>query len=70
MFTMAKLRDGSTYLEGHLTANDYYAEKESVTGHWVAKPPSASVSPAAQSQRRTKHLNDCAAISTLSPAGG
>lgn len=37
MFTMAKLRDGSTYLEGHLTANDYYAEKESVTGRWVGQ---------------------------------
>lgn len=34
---MAKLRDGSTYLEGHLTANDYYAEKESVTGRWVGQ---------------------------------
>jgi conjugative relaxase-like TrwC/TraI family protein len=37
MFTMAKLRDGSTYFEGHLTANDYYAENESVTGCWVGQ---------------------------------
>ena len=34
---MAKLRDGSTYLANHLTANDYYAEKESVTGVWVGQ---------------------------------
>ena len=37
MFTMAKLRDGSTYLANHLSANDYYAEKESVTGVWVGQ---------------------------------
>ena len=37
MFTMAKLYDGSTYLGEHLTANDYYAEKESVTGRWVGQ---------------------------------
>ncbi len=35
MFTMAKIRNGSTYLGNHLTANDYYSEKESVTGEWV-----------------------------------
>ncbi|MBI5771178.1 MAG: relaxase domain-containing protein [Verrucomicrobia bacterium] len=34
---MAKLRDGSTYLANHLTANDYYSEKESVTGVWVGQ---------------------------------
>ena len=34
---MAKLYDGSTYLAEHLTANDYYAEKESVTGRWVGQ---------------------------------
>lgn len=34
---MAKLRDGSTYLANHLSANDYYAEKESVTGVWVGQ---------------------------------
>lgn len=37
MFTMAKLRNGSTYLANHLSANDYYAEKESVTGVWVGQ---------------------------------
>jgi len=37
MFTMAKLRDGSTYLANHLSANDYYAEKETVTGVWVGQ---------------------------------
>src|SRR5476649_1435004 len=37
MFTMAKLRSGSTYLGEHLTANDYYSEKESVTGVWVGQ---------------------------------
>jgi conjugative relaxase-like TrwC/TraI family protein len=34
---MAKLRDGSTYLANHLSANDYYAEKESVTVVWVGQ---------------------------------
>ena len=34
MFTMAKIRDGSTYLDNHLRANDYYAEGESVVGRW------------------------------------
>lgn len=31
---MAKIRDGSTYLGQHLTANDYYCEQETVTGRW------------------------------------
>ena len=35
MFTMAKIRNGSTYLGNHLTANDYYSEKESVEGEWT-----------------------------------
>lgn len=44
MFTMAKIRDGSTYLGQHLTANDYYSEHESVTGLGMpsgvcARPP-------------------------------
>lgn len=34
---MAKIRDGSTYLGNHLTANDYYAEGESVTGNWQGR---------------------------------
>src|ERR1035437_218408 len=37
MFTMAKIRNGSTYLGNHLAANDYYSEKESVTGVWVGQ---------------------------------
>jgi len=37
MFTMAKLRDGSTYLANHLSANDYYSEKESVAGIWIGR---------------------------------
>ena len=37
MFTMAKLRDGSTYLANHLSANDYYSGKESVAGVWVGQ---------------------------------
>jgi len=37
MFTMAKIRNGSTYLGNHLAANDYYSEKESVTGEWVGR---------------------------------
>jgi conjugative relaxase-like TrwC/TraI family protein len=35
MFTMAKIKDGSTYLKNHLTANDYYNEKETTLGEWV-----------------------------------
>lgn len=34
VFTMAKIRDGSTYLDKHLCANDYYAAGESVAGKW------------------------------------
>ena len=34
---MAKIRDGSTYLGQHLTANDYYSEHESVVGEWVGR---------------------------------
>jgi conjugative relaxase-like TrwC/TraI family protein len=37
MFTCAKIRDGSTYLGSHLTANDYYCENEHVTGAWIGK---------------------------------
>src|SRR5437773_12373198 len=37
MFTCAKIKDGSTYLSSHLTANDYYCENELVTGVWVGK---------------------------------
>lgn len=37
MFTMAKLKDGATYLEHHLRANDYYSEHEAVTGHWQGR---------------------------------
>ncbi len=35
MFTMAKIRDGSTYLDSHLCHNDYYAKDEQVSGQWV-----------------------------------
>ena len=34
---MAKIRNGGSYLETHLSANDYYSEKESVTGLWVGR---------------------------------
>ena len=37
MFTCAKIRNGSTYLSNHLSANDYYAEGEHVVGVWVGK---------------------------------
>jgi conjugative relaxase-like TrwC/TraI family protein len=37
MFTMAKIRDGSTYLAKHLTANDYYCENEAVAGRWTGR---------------------------------
>ena len=35
MFTMAKLRNGSTYLSSHLAANDYYSKGEKVEGRWI-----------------------------------
>ena len=35
MFTCGKIREGRTYLGGHLTANDYYCENEKVYGRWV-----------------------------------
>jgi conjugative relaxase-like TrwC/TraI family protein len=35
MFTRAKIYNGSTYLESHLQANDYYSKGERVTGEWV-----------------------------------
>ena len=37
MFTMAKIRNGESYLETHLSANDYYSEKESVAGLWFGR---------------------------------
>ena len=37
MFTMAKIRDGSTYLTKHLAANDYYCENEAVAGKWIGQ---------------------------------
>ena len=37
MFTCKKIRNGSTYLSTHLTANDYYCETEHVMGTWVGK---------------------------------
>jgi conjugative relaxase-like TrwC/TraI family protein len=37
MFTMAKIKDGGTYLERHLAANDYYCENESVVGKWIGR---------------------------------
>jgi len=37
MFTMAKIKNGSTYLSRHLSANDYYCEEETVIGEWVGQ---------------------------------
>ena len=37
MFTAAKIRNGSTYFVNHLSANDYYAQGERVTGQWLGK---------------------------------
>jgi hypothetical protein len=37
MFTCKKIRNGSTYVSTHLSANDYYCEQEQVTGVWVGK---------------------------------
>jgi conjugative relaxase-like TrwC/TraI family protein len=35
VFTCKKIRNGSTYLSTHLSANDYYCEGEHVTGVWL-----------------------------------
>jgi conjugative relaxase-like TrwC/TraI family protein len=35
MFTRAKIFGGGSYLKNHLAQNDYYAEGEKVTGHWI-----------------------------------
>jgi conjugative relaxase-like TrwC/TraI family protein len=37
MFTLAKIKDGGTYLERHLAANDYYCENETVVGKWIGE---------------------------------
>ena len=37
MFTSAKIHNGSTYLDNHLSANDYYAQGERVKGEWLGK---------------------------------
>ena len=37
MFTCKKIRNGSTYLDTHLSANDYYCEQEQVSGIWIGK---------------------------------
>ena len=37
MFTMAKIKDGGTYLERHLAANDYYCENETIVGKWMGR---------------------------------
>jgi conjugative relaxase-like TrwC/TraI family protein len=37
MFTMAKIRNGGTYLARHLSANDYYSEREKVVGAWTGQ---------------------------------
>jgi hypothetical protein len=37
MFTMAKISNGSSYLDRHLTQKDYYNEAESIVGQWVGK---------------------------------
>ncbi|NUQ64488.1 MAG: relaxase domain-containing protein [Pirellulales bacterium] len=37
MFTMAKIRNGGTYLARHLAASDYYSEREKVVGVWTGQ---------------------------------
>ncbi len=37
MFTMAKIRNGSTYVARHLSANDYYSEGECIVGEWMGE---------------------------------
>lgn len=37
MFTCAAIKNGGSYLSEHLTANDYYAEKEQVVGQWIGE---------------------------------
>src|ERR1039458_3980191 len=63
MFTMAKIKDGRTYLNQHLTANDYYCENETVIGQWVGKGAERlglrgeirSGDPAFEALRRNRH---------------
>jgi conjugative relaxase-like TrwC/TraI family protein len=40
MFTLAKIRDGSTYFASHLSANDYYSKGERVIGTWIGRAAS------------------------------
>ena len=37
MFSQAKIFGGGTYFKTHLAQNDYYAEGEKVTGHWIGR---------------------------------
>jgi conjugative relaxase-like TrwC/TraI family protein len=37
VFTRARIYNGASYLANHLSANDYYAEGEKVTGHWIGR---------------------------------
>ena len=37
MFTRGKIFGGATYFKNHLVQNDYYAEGEKVTGHWMGQ---------------------------------
>ncbi|MDQ2840122.1 MAG: relaxase domain-containing protein [Acidobacteriota bacterium] len=37
MLTIRALTGGETYASRHLSANDYYAEGERITGHWIGR---------------------------------
>lgn len=37
MITVKQIRGAQSYFENHLSANDYYSEGETVTGHWRGK---------------------------------
>jgi len=37
VFTRARICNGASYLANHLSANDYYAEGEKVTGRWIGR---------------------------------
>ncbi len=63
MFTCAKIKDGSTYLSSHLTANDYYCENEHVTGRWVGKGAERLVCLETPSARTMRPSRPCAGTS-------
>ena len=67
MFTSAKIRNGSTYLENHLSANDYYAKGERVKGQWVGQ---GAESLGLTGEVRRRILKRCGSMSVPERANG